>query len=103
MLRMRWQTGVVHSAYPRMRRQKLGERLGVGILPGDAKGEGLEATNKQVGDKGSTMAPVTARRLRIPSTSSADPSTAPASRSLWPPRYLVAECSTRSMPNSSGR
>ena len=59
MLRMRWQTGVVHSAYPRMRRQKLGERLGVGILPGDAKGEGLEATNKQVGDKGSTMAPVT--------------------------------------------
>jgi hypothetical protein len=31
------------------------------------------------------------------------PSTAPASRSLWPPRYLVAEWMTRSMPNSSGR
>src|SRR4030095_11070371 len=51
MLGMRWQTGIVHSASPRMGRQKLGERLGVGILPRDAKGKGLEATDKQVGDK----------------------------------------------------
>src|SRR4030095_17166440 len=51
MLRMRWQTSIVHGAYPRMGRQKLGERLGVGILPRDAKGKGLEATDSAVGDK----------------------------------------------------
>src|SRR4029450_992657 len=51
MMRMRWQTGIVHSAYPRMGRQKLGERLRIGILPRDAKGKGLEATDKEVGDK----------------------------------------------------
>jgi len=51
MLRMRWQTGIVHYADPWVGRQKLGERLRVGILPRDAKGESLEATDKQVGDK----------------------------------------------------
>ena len=29
--------------------------------------------------------------------------TAPSSRSEWPPRYFVAECTTRSAPSSSGR
>src|SRR4029450_12551435 len=38
-LGMRWQTGIGHGASPRMGRQKLGERLGVGILPCDAKGK----------------------------------------------------------------
>ena len=36
-------------------------------------------------------------------TSPSLPHTAPASRSLWPPRYLVHEWMTRSAPASSGR
>src|SRR5215475_6173741 len=51
MLRMGWQAGVVHGANPRVGRQKLGERLGIGILPRDTKGEGLETTDEQIGDK----------------------------------------------------
>src|SRR5262249_9282557 len=51
VLRMRWQTGVVHGGDPWVGCQKLGERLGVGILPRDTKREGLEATDKEVGDK----------------------------------------------------
>ncbi len=34
---------------------------------------------------------------------SARPASAPATMSLWPLRYFVAECITRSTPRSSGR
>src|SRR5262249_40919932 len=51
MLRMGWQTGVVHGADPWRRGEKFGERRGVGIRPGDTKSEVFEATDKEVGDK----------------------------------------------------
>ena len=47
--------------------------------------------------------PSTACSARTCATSGARPATAPASRSLWPARYLVAECSTRSAPSASAR
>ena len=41
--------------------------------------------------------------MRAQSSSSRAVTSAPASTSLWPFRYLVAECMTRSAPSSSGR
>ena len=38
-----------------------------------------------------------------PRATSSDVSTAPPSTSLWPPRYFVELCTTRSAPSSSGR
>ena len=51
VLWMSRQTGIVHRAHPRVGRQKLGKRLSIGVLPRDSKREGLEATDKEVGDE----------------------------------------------------
>ena len=46
------------------------------------------------------MAPSRSRRPLSTSQSASSPmTTAPISRSLWPPRYLVAECTTMSAPS----
>src|SRR5215831_12173026 len=47
--------------------------------------------------------PVTPWSPRTASTMSREPRAAPAMRSLWPPRYFVAEWTTTSTPHSSGR
>ncbi len=54
---------------------------------------------------GPSVAPALRRqdRIRSQNGSRRAVSTAPASTSLWPLRYLVAECTTRSAPSSSGR
>ena len=52
---------------------------------------------------GSRTAPRTPRRSRRPAMRAAFPESEPARRSLWPPRYFVAEWRTRSTPNSRGR
>ena len=41
--------------------------------------------------------------LRTGATRASAPATMPPVASPWPPRYLVMECITRSMPHSSGR
>ncbi len=43
------------------------------------------------------------RTARSGAISLGAPATTPPVASEWPPRYLVAECSTRSAPCSSGR
>ena len=43
------QTGIVHGADSRVGRQKLSERLSIGVLPRDSEREGLKAADKEVG------------------------------------------------------
>src|SRR4029453_14543700 len=45
------QTGIVYGDNPRVRRQKLGERLSVGILARKSGRESLEAADKEIGSK----------------------------------------------------
>lgn len=51
---------------------------------------------------GSEMPPMMPTYSRSASISPARPATKPASRSLCPPRYLVAEWITRSIPHANG-
>src|SRR5690242_8874178 len=52
MLGVAGQAGVMHPRDARMAGEKLGHRLGVGVLPLHAQGEGLEAAHQQVGREG---------------------------------------------------
>ena len=43
------------------------------------------------------------RKRSCSASPSSDVAAKPPTRSEWPPRYLVVECTTRSAPSSSGR
>ena len=51
---------------------------------------------------GSSCVPKLLRSARTGATSALEPTTPPATRSEWPPTYLVSEYMTRSAPCSSG-
>ena len=78
------------------RRHRRRGRAGAGCA---CRGVSSQASN------GPRMAPWSWRmvRMRAQSSSSAAVTRAPAITSLWPFRYLVAECMTRSAPSASGR
>src|SRR5699024_1186010 len=61
----------------------------------------LRANNAAV--SGATTDPRLLRHPLIGVIRSEEPSTNPAVISEWPPKYFVAEYTTRSAPNSSGR
>ena len=56
--------------------------------------------NQQV--NGEAMLPMKVRSPLTAASTSARPTTAPAIRSEWPERYLVAEYTDRSAPHSNG-
>ena len=89
-----------------MRRQALGQhgRRAAGAL--DAQMERAHAAQQQPGleaARGSRRRRGAASSMRCQKSSLRAVTRAPATTSLWPFRYLVAECITRSAPSAIGR
>ena len=99
------QSRIEHRARHRMRRQRLGDRLRRAAGALDARIERAHAAQQQVGlEAAEDRAAAAARRNEArQNASSRAVVRQPAMTSLWPFRYLVAECMTRSAPSASGR
>ena len=95
VIRMRRQARVIDLLDPRMAGEELGDAHGRSRCA--AASAARTSSGRARADSmlcGPLIAPMMPRSLRTGSSFSFEPMITPASRSLWPPRYLVAEWST---------
>ena len=83
--------------------ERFGERLAVVVVPGHAQRKGADAAQQQPGVERAKHRAGEHGDVPDLVRISAGPASTPADTSVWPLRYLVALCQTRSMPNSVGR